>query len=217
MNRRTWIKMCGMTRAEDAIAAAEAGADAIGFVFAASPRKVEPSVARAIGRVLPPHVLRFGVFVDETPATIGHIIEEAGLDRVQLHGFEEPMVREVAGTRMVKAFRVVDESVLEEIRSWSPDFFFLDTFSRHAAGGTGETFDWSIARRAAALGRLVLAGGLDSGNVGRALYEVRPFGVDVSSGVEDSPGRKNPEKMRAFVQAVRDADRALSREEQAAG
>jgi phosphoribosylanthranilate isomerase len=217
MNRRTWIKMCGMTRAEDALAAAEAGADAVGFVFADSPRKVEPSVARAIGRVLPPHVLRFGVFVDEAPATIGHIIEEAGLDRVQLHGFEEPMVREVAGTRMVKAFRVVDESVLEEIRSWSPDFFFLDTFSRRVAGGTGETFDWSIAKRAAALGRLVLAGGLEPGNVGRALREVRPFGVDVSSGVEDSPGRKNAEKMRAFVQAVRDADRLLSREEPAAG
>jgi phosphoribosylanthranilate isomerase len=217
MTRRTWIKMCGMTRAEDALAAAEAGADAVGFVFAASPRKVEPRVARAIGRVLPPHVLRFGVFVDEAPATIGHVIEEAGLDRVQLHGFEEPMVREVAGTRMVKAFRVVDESVLAEIRSWSPDFFFLDTFSSRAPGGTGATFDWSIAKRAAGLGRLVLAGGLDPGNVGRAVREVRPFGVDVSSGVEDSPGRKNPEKMRAFVQAVREADRMLAREEQAAG
>jgi phosphoribosylanthranilate isomerase len=216
MTRRTWIKMCGMTRAEDALAAADAGADAVGFIFAESPRRIEPQAARAIGRVLPPHILRFGVFVDEAPATIGHVIEEAGLDRVQLYGFEEALLREVVGTRMVKAFRVADESVLTEIRSWNPDCFFLDTFSRHAVGGTGESFDWSIALRAKALGRVVLAGGLDPENVADAIREVEPFGVDVSSGIEDTPGHKSPDKIWAFVKAVRAADRRKSGEEHTA-
>lgn len=217
MARRTWIKMCGMTRAEDARVAAEAGADAVGFIFAQSPRRIEPRTARAIGRVLPPHILRFGVFVDEAPATIGHVVEEAGLDRVQLYGFEEALLREVVGTRMVKAFRVAGESVLAEIESWHPDLFFLDTHSSRALGGTGETFDWSIARRAKEIGRVVLAGGLDPGNVGHAIREVKPFGVDVSSGIEVAPGEKSPEKIRAFVEAVRAADRELAREERTAG
>jgi len=217
MTRRTWIKMCGMTRVEDALAAADAGADAVGFVFTESPRRIEPRAARAIGRALPPHILRFGVFADEAPATIGHVIEEAGLDRVQLYGFEEAMVREVVGIRMVKAFRVADDSVLAELRSWHPDFFFLDTWSPGTAGGTGRTFDWAVAKRAMEIGQLVLAGGLDDGNVARAIREVRPFGVDVSSGIEDAPGRKSPEKIRAFVAAVRAADAELAREESAAG
>jgi phosphoribosylanthranilate isomerase len=211
MDRRTWIKICGITRLEDALAAVESDIDALGFLFAESPRRVSPDLVRAIARDLPPHVLRVGVFVDETPATIARVVATAELDRVQLHGFEEPMVRELTGTRVIKAYRARDESVLEEIRERAEDTFLLDTWSGSAAGGTGETFDWGIAKKACELGRLVLAGGLTAENVGTAIREVRPFGVDVSSGVEDAPGLKSAERMRAFVRAVRDADRARER------
>jgi phosphoribosylanthranilate isomerase len=208
---RTWIKVCGIRRRSDAFAAAEAGVDAIGFVFAESPRRIDPTEARLIARDLPTHILRFGVFVDATPADIARIVTEAGLDRVQLHGFEEPMVRELVGSRVIKAFRARDESVLDEIREWAVDTFIVDTWSPAATGGTGHTFDWSLGRRAARLGRMVLAGGLTPENVGRALQEVEPFGVDVSSGVEESPGVKDPEKIRAFVEAVRASDRERGR------
>jgi phosphoribosylanthranilate isomerase len=217
MAHRTWVKMCGITRLEDAAACVEAGVDALGFVFAESPRRVDPDAACAIIRKLPPHVLRFGVFVDETPAEIGRVLTKTEVDRVQLHGFEEPMVHELAGTRVVKVFRARDESVLREIDEWSPDFFVLDSWIPDRAGGTGRTFDWSVAKRAREMGRLVLAGGLTVENVGRAIHEVRPFGVDVSTGIEERPGWKDPKKVRAFVDAVRAADRELSSEPSRAG
>jgi phosphoribosylanthranilate isomerase len=178
---------------------------------------VDPDAACAIIRKLPPHVLRFGVFVDETPAEIGRVLTKTEVDRVQLHGFEEPMVHELAGTRVVKVFRARDESVLREIDEWSPDFFVLDSWIPDRAGGTGRTFDWSVAKRAREMGRLVLAGGLTVENVGRAIHEVRPFGVDVSTGIEERPGWKDPKKVRAFVDAVRAADRELSSEPSRAG
>jgi phosphoribosylanthranilate isomerase len=212
MQRRTWIKLCGITRSEDARAAADLGVDAIGLVFAESPRRLYAEQARRIVRDLSPHVLRFGVFVDESPAEIARIVSVAELDRIQLHGFEDPMVQELAGTRVVKAFRARDAGVLEEISTWDVQTFFLDAWSQTLAGGTGKAFDWSIAQRAAKLGRLILAGGLNPENVGQAIREVRPFGVDVSSGVESAPGIKDLAKMRAFVEAVRDADAALSAE-----
>ncbi|GJM45601.1 MAG: N-(5'-phosphoribosyl)anthranilate isomerase [Gemmatimonadota bacterium] len=206
MELNTWIKICGLTRREDALAAAEAGADAIGLVFAESPRRVTPEAARRIVRDLPTHVLRIGVFVDETPAQIARVVGMAELDRVQLHGFEDPTVRELVGTRILKAFRAQYEDVVEEIQASGEGTFLLDTWSADVAGGTGRTFDWKIAQQTAALGRLILAGGLTAENVGDAILAVRPFGVDVSSGVEDAPGLKNPDKIRAFVAAVRAAD-----------
>ncbi len=207
MNRPTWIKICGIRRLEDGLAAAEAGADAVGFVFAESPRRIDPADARAIVRDLPPHVLRYGVFVDEAPAEIARVVSVAELDRVQLHGFEEPMIRELVGTRVVKAFRARDEAIVDEISAWAVNTFFLDTWSPEAAGGTGYTFDWNLARRAADLGNMILAGGLTSENVGQAIREVQPFGVDVSGGVEAGPGEKDPKLIRDFVEAVRAADR----------
>ncbi|HMB67918.1 MAG TPA: phosphoribosylanthranilate isomerase [bacterium] len=207
MIHRTWIKMCGITRLEDALAAVEAGADALGFVFAESPRRVRSDVALAIIRKLPPTVMRFGVFVDESPAEIAEVLRAAEIDRIQLHGFEEPMVQELAGTRVVKAFRARDDSVLTEIEEWAAPFFLLDTWHPAQPGGTGERFDWDIARRAHKFGKFVLAGGLTPENVGQAINEVRPFGVDVSSGIEQSPGIKDPARIRAFVDAVRAADR----------
>jgi phosphoribosylanthranilate isomerase len=208
--QRTWIKICGMTRAADLAAAAEAGVDAVGFVFAESPRRVVAEHVRRLVLDLPPHILRVGVFVDATPAEIARVVDAAELDRVQLHGFEDPMVREHVGTRVVKAFRVRDASVLEEITTWTAEFFLLDAWSERTAGGSGVAFDWSIARDAARLGRMILAGGLTPANVARAVHEARPFGVDVSSGVEISPGIKDPAKIRAFVEAVRAADAELA-------
>ena len=207
MTRPTWIKICGIRRLEDGLAAAEAGADAVGFVFAESPRRIDPEAARFISRDLPAHVMRYGVFVDEAPAEIARIVSVAELDRIQLHGFEEPMVRELAGTRVVKAFRARDEAVLEEITAWAVDTFFLDTWTPEAAGGSGTPFDWQLARRASDLGRMILAGGLTPENVGDAILAARPFGVDVSSGVEIAPGEKDPDRILAFVASVRDADR----------
>jgi phosphoribosylanthranilate isomerase len=206
MAHRTWIKMCGLTRLEDALACAEAGVDALGFVFAASPRRVTPEQAVAIIRELPPHILRFAVFVEETPAEIARVLQLTDVDRIQIHGFEEPTVHEVCGTRVVKVFRARDETVLPEIEESRPAMFLLDTWKRDAAGGTGERFDWAIAKRTRSLGRLVLAGGLTPDNVGDAIREVRPFGVDVSTGIETSPGVKNAAKIRAFIEAVRAAD-----------
>jgi len=211
MPYRTWIKMCGMTRLEDALAAAEAGVDALGFVFAESPRRIAPERARGIIRDLPPSVLRVGVFVDESPAEVARVVSVAELDRVQLHGLEEPMVRELAGTRVMKAFRARDETVLQEINSWSTDFFVLDAWSTVSAGGTGRQFDWRIAKQAKEIGLVVLAGGLTPDNVGEAIREVEPFGVDVSSGIESSPGVKDPARIQAFVEAVREADRQRAR------
>jgi phosphoribosylanthranilate isomerase len=210
MIHRTWIKMCGITRLEDALACAEAGADALGFVFSESPRRVRPEQALAIIRKLPPTVMRFAVFVDESPAEIAGVLAATEVDRIQLHGFEEPMVQELAGTRVVTAFRVRDETVLREIEEWAAPFFFLDAWHPGQAGGTGQRFDWEIAKRAHKFGRFILAGGLTPENVGAAIHRVRPFGVDVASGIESSPGIKDPAKIRDFVEAVRAADRALS-------
>lgn len=209
MSHRTWIKMCGFTRPEDVRSAVDTGADALGFVLTPSPRRVTPALVRAIVRDLPPHVLRFGVFVDEGTAEIANAAAAADLDRVQIHRAEDPMLRDLFGTRLLVAFRARDDDVLSTIRDEGADTFLLDTYSPDAPGGTGKTFDWALATQARALGRLVLAGGLTPENVGRAVREVRPFGVDVSSGIEDAPGQKNAESMSAFVRAVRKADREL--------
>ena len=206
---RTWIKMCGVTRADDAQAAAAAGADALGFVMTPSPRRVSPVEVRKIIRALPPHVLRIGVFVDERAADIAEAAAVAEVDRVQVHRPEDPVLRDLLGPRLLVAFRARDEDVLDTIRDSGEGTFLVDAYSPHAPGGTGRAFDWSIARRASELGRLVLAGGLTPENVGRAIREVQPFGVDVSSGIEDAPGIKSVELMRAFVRAVREADAAL--------
>jgi phosphoribosylanthranilate isomerase len=208
MPRRTWIKICGITRAEDAQAAAEAGVDALGFVLTPSPRRIPPARAREIAGLLPPHVLRVGVFVDEALDDVAAAVAAADVDRVQVHGAHGPALRERFESRLLRAFRARDENVVHAIREAGGGSFLLDAFSADAPGGTGRTFDWSLARRARALGRLILAGGLTPENVGRAVHEVEPFGVDVSSGVEESPGRKSAERIRAFVRAVREADRA---------
>jgi phosphoribosylanthranilate isomerase len=203
------VKICGITTPEDGVMAAAAGADAIGLVFwPKSKRHVDHETARRIHRALPPFVLRVGVFVDASREELESAVAAGGLDVVQLHGQEPPERMSDPTRRVLKALRVgpgfdVADALAYEGRVAG---LLLDTQSSSAPGGTGETFDWSLA---AALrprvSTLVLAGGLTAENVGRAIAAVRPDAVDVSSGVESAPGRKDPAKVKAFIQAVRSA------------
>jgi phosphoribosylanthranilate isomerase len=208
---RVAVKVCGITTVEDGVAAARLGADAVGFVFwPQSPRWVDREKARQIARALPPFVLRVGVFVDAPAETIVRTVEEVGLDVIQLHGKESPEEAAQLPRRVLKAVRVGEGFVAEEALRFAPyvSGVLLDTQAPTAPGGTGRPFDWSLARevreKAPFLG---LAGGLNAENVHVALASLRPDMVDVSSGVESSPGRKDPEKVRAFVEAVRAAER----------
>lgn len=212
----TRVKFCGLTTPDDAAAAARAGADAVGFVFADSPRRVSSEDAFHISRSLSPFVVRVGVFVDESYDQVARTVEAARLHVVQLHGDEDngfvARLRRL-GCDVVKAVRMRDEADVDAVVQTDADALLLDTFSAERAGGTGRTFDWRLAESALAAlaehGRVtpvVLAGGLTPENVGDAVQTVRPYGVDVSSGVEREPGRKCPVKMRLFVRKVREAD-----------
>jgi len=199
------IKVCGVTSLEDALLAVGLGADAVGFVFAPSPRRVSPEAVRDIVAHLPPLVTKVGVFVNAPLNEIREIMEYCGLDLAQLHGEEPPELCAALFPRAIKAFRVKDESVLDLIPRYRAPAFLLEGYSSAGYGGVGCGFDWSLARRASSLGRLILSGGLNPENVARAVREVRPYAVDVSSGVEREPGKKSPEKLRAFILACREA------------
>ena len=198
----TRIKICGITNKEDARAAVTGGAHALGFVFAASPRRVTPETARRIIGVLPPFVTTVGVFVDEKIDVIRDIANRCRLNVVQLHGQENKAYADALGKSVVKAFRVNGAQVLAEIKRFGCRHFLLDTLDRHAQGGTGKTFNWRIAHQATALGKVILAGGLNPTNVAEALARVHPYGVDVSSGVEKHPGCKDHTKIQQFVHEV---------------
>ncbi len=206
--KRLFVKVCGLTREEDALAAVEAGADAVGFVFwPRSPRAVAPEVAGRIGRSLPPSAVRVGVFVDASPDEMARVADVAGLDLQQLHGDEPPASAQELCRPAWKALRVDAGFASRDAARWSGlvSGLLLDTRAA-APGGTGTTFDWALARHAREHASfLMLAGGLSSANVEAAIAAARPDGVDVSSGVEQAPGRKDPEKIRAFVAAVRRA------------
>ena len=205
------IKICGVTNLEDALAAAEAGADMLGFNFyPKSPRYVPPREARRIVESLPPGVKGYGVFVNEEgPEVVKAVAREAGLGAVQLHGDESPEFCEALGGLVtVKALRVGPGFEVARARLYKTDALLLDSYSGDAYGGTGKTFDWSLARETReAVGRLFLAGGLTPETVGAAVEAVRPFAVDVCSGVESRPGRKDHALVRRFVEAARAARR----------
>ena len=204
----TRIKICGITRIQDALAAAEAGADAIGLVFyPPSPRAVSVETAQEIVANLPPFVTAVGLFVNETAAEIDRIYKRVGLDLLQLHGDETPQFCAGLGVPFLKALRVKpSDNVAELMSPWrDARSVLLDAFKDGVPGGTGEVFDWSQVPSSQAV-RIVLAGGLTPGNVYDAVHASRPAAVDVSSGVEAAPGRKSPEKIAAFVSAVRSAD-----------
>ena len=202
------IKICGITDLEDALLAADLGADALGFIFyPPSPRSVSPDTARGIIAQLPPLVTTVGVFVDEDAATVKELAVAAGLDWLQLHGRETPEYCRSLDRRVIKAFRIQDEKSFASLAAYrgAAQAFLLDTYKKGQVGGTGEVFNWDLARRARQYGPIILAGGLTPANVARAIAAAQPQAVDVASGVEARPGKKDPEKLKAFFAAVKGA------------
>jgi phosphoribosylanthranilate isomerase len=201
------VKICGITNHSDARAAVNAGADALGFMFyASSPRFVSEKTAAEIIRALPPFVAKVGVFVNAGIETVRRTQEVCGLDTLQFHGDEPPGFCGQFQAKIIKAFRVREEKSLQEMAAYESEAWLLDAFVPGKLGGTGERFNWELARQAAALNqRIILAGGLTPENVSDAIRQVRPYGVDVSSGVEAAPGKKDHAKIRDFIAAAKGA------------
>lgn len=201
------VKVCGITNLEDALAALEAGAEMLGFNFyARSPRCVSTEAARRVVEHLPEGVECVGVFVNEAaPEEVVRMAGEARVGAVQLHGDETPeFCRALRGLKTIKALRVGPDFDVEGAASYPTDAVLLDAYVAGEWGGTGHTFDWALARRTReAVPRLFLAGGLRPDNVAEAVAAVRPYAVDVCSGVETSPGRKSPRLMRLFVEQAK--------------
>ena len=206
----TRVKVCGITRLEDAQLAVELGAVALGFNFyPPSPRFIAPNAARSIIERLPLLVLPVGVYADETDSgRVAGIAHEAGVRAVQLHGPHFPSSDgTLAGYPIIRAVAVDDAFSVEMLRNIGGQTFLLDAYHPDLRGGTGTPFDWTLARKAAEYGTIILAGGLTPENVGRAISQVHPFAVYVASGVESVPGQKDPARLRAFFEAVKEADR----------
>ncbi len=199
------VKICGITNSDDALAAVDFGVDALGFVFyKGSPRYISPEEAKNILRKIPPFVTTVGVFVDEAPDEIERIMRHAAIDVAQLHGHEPPEAC-VINKRVIKAIRVKELIDLEPLKKYHVSAFLLDTYTSEFYGGTGQIFNWDIAVDAKQFGKIILAGGLNPDNVERAVKWVRPYGVDVSSGVEEEKGKKDRKKMRLFIERARGA------------
>ncbi|HEY9724705.1 MAG TPA: phosphoribosylanthranilate isomerase [Oscillatoriaceae cyanobacterium] len=205
---RPRIKICGLTRLEDAALAASLGAFALGFVFAPSKRQVDPSRVRAITAALPPNVSKVGVFGPDARASVARIAEECGLDTVQLHGTPDPELCDSLRGRftVVQAIGVDgDRQALQSrVTAIAPhvDRLLLDTASTRLLGGTGRTFEWEVLAQLDCRVPLIVAGGLDATNVGELVRRHAPWGVDVASGVEATPGIKDAERLRAFFAAL---------------
>lgn len=207
------IKICGITNKEDALAAAHLGADALGFVFAPSPRKISAESAREIIKVLPPFVQTVGVFVDEDPERVSSMAARCGLDILQLHGSESVDYCSSFDRRVIKAVRLQSRDELKNLSKYVNvvDALLLDTYVSNKLGGTGITFDWKLAVEARRYGRIVLAGGLNPENVAAAISMVKPYAVDASSGLEKRPGVKDHKKMAQFMSEAIQAARHLAR------
>jgi len=199
------VKICGITNLEDAQIAVDAGADALGFVFyPASPRHIFPEEASRIIRSLPPFVQTVGLFVNESADIINETADRCGLDIVQLHGDESPAFCQTIKRRLIKALRIKDMASLDAINDYQVSSFLLDAWSPDAFGGTGKTFNWEIAECAARKTRIILAGGLTPANVADAIRRTGPYGVDVSSSLELSPGKKDPVKVIEFIKNAKE-------------
>jgi phosphoribosylanthranilate isomerase len=202
----TWIKICGMTDIEDAKKAASLGVDALGFIFATSVRKIEPDRARKIILALPKTLLKVGVFVNEDSEEVLRMAEYCGLNALQFHGKESPGYCQKFFHPVFKTIHIKDLESLKDIEQYHDVSILLDTYSPVQMGGTGTPFPWEIALKAKEKRNFVLSGGLSPGNVGEAIKKVRPWGVDVCSGVEARPGKKDQSKMAEFIKEVRKAD-----------
>jgi phosphoribosylanthranilate isomerase len=208
------IKICGITNPDDALVAVQAGADALGFVFhKPSPRCMTPEAVRRIVASLPPFVVPVGVFVNEELKHVRDLMDFCGLALVQLHGEETATYCEELGLPLVKAIRLRDRASFLTMAEYKGRTqvrgFLIDSHSESAYGGTGQVADWNLAAEAARTAPVLLAGGLTPENVREGLLKVRPYGVDVSSGVEASPGKKDSAKMKAFIEAVKLVSREL--------
>lgn len=201
----TRVKICGITNLEDALAAVEFGADALGFVFAESPRRVSPEIVAGIARSLPPFPPAcVGIFVDESLEIVRKIARECQLSALQFHGKESPGYCRQFTIKVIKAFRLKDEKSLAVIPSYQTDAYLLDAYGEEIPGGTGKTFNWDLALQVRELSRpIILAGGLTPDNVAEAIKKVSPYGVDVSTGIEMEPGKKDHKKMKKFIEIVK--------------
>ena len=201
---RIKVKICGTTSLKDAFLAVESGADAIGFIFyKMSPRNISQKEAKEIILQLPPFIETVGVFVNETSDKINRIAEQCKLNSIQLHGEESPALCRRVKRKVIKAFRVKNADSLKSLASYDVSGFLLDSYNDGSKGGTGQVFDWNLALRVKKQGPVILAGGLNPYNVFTAIHRVKPYGVDVCSGVEKSPGIKDHEKIREFIKSVR--------------
>jgi phosphoribosylanthranilate isomerase len=205
---RTRVKVCGLTRSSDAGLAIQLGADALGVVlWDGSPRAIDAAAAAALFRGLPPGVVRVGVFVNASPAAVAAAVGAIGLDAVQLHGDEDPLDFLAVGAAVIKATPLETDDATARALAWPGEVTVLvDASDPVRRGGTGTRADWDRARRLAKSRPVILAGGLTPGNVGEAIAAVRPWGLDVSSGVEDAPGVKDAERLARFFDAVGSAN-----------
>ena len=200
----TKVKICGIKNLQDAIFASDYGADAIGFVFAKSIRKVSKEKARAIVRKLPPFITTVGLFVNETAEDIEAACRFCGLDAIQLHGNEPPnILNKLKDFKTIKAFRIQNEKDINPIKKYKPNAILLDGYSENYMGGTGTSFDWKIVKKIKISIPIIVAGGLTHLNVSQAIKIVNPYGVDVSSGVESKPGKKDKRLIKKFIDAVK--------------
>ncbi|MBW2610069.1 MAG: phosphoribosylanthranilate isomerase [Deltaproteobacteria bacterium] len=199
------VKVCGITELQDASVAVELGADVLGFIFAPSPRRISPDEAREIISALPPFVKTMGCFVNEEPATIREIIYYCGLDLIQLHGDESPDFCQEFMPYATRALRMKDETTLRTIEQYQGKVrgLVLDTYTKRKVGGTGKTFDWELAVKVKDMGiPVILAGGLNPSNIERAISTVRPYAVDVNSGVEERPGKKSHTLLKELFEKI---------------
>jgi len=207
------VKICGITNLDDALRAADAGADALGFIFVeGTPRYVTPAGAAVIIAALPPFVCPVGVFWDHSPAHVRAVAQECGLGAVQLHGAEPPETVATAPLPVVKTVKLGGPADLSLLDRYKPAAFLLDSPARWSEGEARAPISWTLARAAATRGRIILSAGLTPETVGEAIRVARPYGVDVNSGVEAAPGRKDSGKMRRFVRAARAAGLELPHE-----
>ena len=204
------VKICGITSLDDALWAAEAGADALGLIFVeGTPRYVTPAAAAAIVAALPPFVCPVGVFWDHPPAHVAAVVAECGLGAVQLHGGEPPEVVAAMPRPVLKTIKVGVAGDLAQLDRYKPAAFLLDSPARWSEGAARVPISWTLAREATARGRVILSAGLTPETVGEAIRTARPWGVDVNSGVEAVPGRKDPAKVARFIRAARAAAAGL--------
>ncbi len=201
--KTTKIKVCGITNREDAFLALSLGVDAVGFIFAESKRRITAVEACKIIDALPQTILKVGVFVNEEEKRVRQILELCHLNMLQFHGEESPEYILKFREKTIKSFRIEDEDSLKNIPNYKASAYLLDTYSEETYGGTGKTFNWDLAVEAKKFGPIFLAGGLNLDNVEEAIRKVEPYAVDVSSGVESYPGKKDPKKLEEFVRRVR--------------